>query len=222
MADYSKQSGRPKSVSTNPSTPPPNFGLNVARVLQDGSDMFIHSVHAVEPDGDIWVTMSMVRRRKAGSMTVKRQVSARFTASDGYCAVSTTADLDPGLENEGALNKAQVRAFIRMVVRDRGVEHRDAFIDRGRFVSHSPGECCRPQGYDDLVARRRPRPGLVYHGIDEMVGEGPYVAVFSCYDRDGTTFRACDLLRLDGGRIVEHWDVVEAVAPHSVAHNDET
>ncbi|WP_143743085.1 MULTISPECIES: nuclear transport factor 2 family protein [Maricaulis] len=222
MADYLKTPGRSKPDATRPSTPPPNFALNVARVLQDGADMFIHSVHEVEADGDVWVTMSMVRRDRTGPMTVKRQVSARFTASDGYCAVSSAADPDPNLENEGALNKAQVSAFIRMVVRDGGVEHRDAFIDRGRFVSHSPGACCRPEGYDALVDRRRPRPGLTYHGVDEMVGEGPYVAVFSCFDMDGATYRACDLLRLEDGRIVEHWDVIEEVASHSVAHNDET
>ncbi|WP_150099778.1 ester cyclase [Maricaulis maris] len=184
--------------------------------------MFMHSVHEPVAGGEVWVTMSLVRRSSAGLMTVKRQVSARFSPDGDYCAVSGAAERDPSLKDEASLNKAQVSAFIQMVVREGGAEHRDAFIDRGRFVSHTPGSCCRPEGLDALVARRRPRPGLVYHGVDDIVGEGAYVAVFSCFDLDGESFRACDLMRLEAGRIVEHWDVVEAVAAHSVAHNDET
>ena len=220
----SHRSKSPKDRSLRPAgaaVPPPNFGFNVARVLQDGGDMFMHVVHEPEAGGEVWVTMSMVRRDKAGLLAVKRQVSARFEPDGAYCAVSTSGEPDRMLADEGRLNKAQVNAFIQMVVREGGSEHTDAFIDRGRFVSHTPGSCCRPQGYDVLLARRRPRPGLTYHGVDEIVGEGQHVAVFSCFEMDGVTYRACDLFRLADGRIVEHWDVVEEVAPHLVAHNDE-
>lgn len=184
--------------------------------------MFMHSVHEPEKGGEVWVTMSLIRRTASGLMNVQRQVSSRFSPDGDYCAVSTAAEPDRNLKDEAALNKAQVKAFIQLVVREGSSEHSDAFIDRGRFVTHTPGTCCRPEGLDALVARRRPRPGLVYHGVDDIVGEGAYVAIFSCFDLDGETYRAGDLLRLEGGRIVEHWDVVEAVAPHSVAHNDET
>ncbi|WP_297731426.1 hypothetical protein [uncultured Maricaulis sp.] len=181
----------------------------------------MHSVHETADGGDVWVTMSLVRRDAAGLMSVRRQVSARFSPSGTYSAASAAAEPDPRLEDEASLNKAQVRAFIKMVVQGGGTQHRDAFIDRGRFVSHSAGSSCRAEGYDALVARRSPRPNLTYHGVDDVVGEGAYVAVFSCFDMDGATYRACDLLRLEAGRIVEHWDVVEEVAPHSVAHNDD-
>jgi len=207
---------------SRPLEPPPNFGLNVARILQDGPDMFIHSVHEAEGEGGYWVTMSMVRRASGGAMSVKRQVSARFASLEGYCVSLPDPDPLSDFKTLAELNKAQVRAFIQVVVRDGGTEHRDEFVDRERFVTHTPERCCRPECYEALVARRQPRSGLTYHGVDDLVGEGPHVALFSCFDMDGATYRACDLFRLEDGRIVEHWDVVEEVDAHSVAHNDET
>lgn len=221
LADYFKTPGQAGTGSPRQPDPPPNFGFSVARVLHDGADVFMHSVHEAADGSDVWVTMSLVRRDAAGLMTVKRQVSARFTPNGAHNAASTAAGSDSRLEDEASLNKAQVRAYIDLVIEGGGSEHRDAFIDRGRFVSHSADTLCRADGYDAFAARRRPRPGLSYHGVDDVVGEGVYVAVFSCFDMDGATYRACDLLRLEDGRIVEHWDVVEEVAPHSVAHNDD-
>jgi predicted SnoaL-like aldol condensation-catalyzing enzyme len=221
--DETRHSRRPDDVNA-PAEPerPPNFDFSVTRVLQDGDAMFVKAVH--EPDGSAasWLTMSLICADSNGPMSVRRQISARYLQQDCMCSSLAACSLPNGSREETAGSKAVVQQFIDEVVRGQQLKNLDDFLDRSVFVSHTPGGCSHPDRLAQLVARRRPRPGLRYHGVDDLVGEGRFVALFSCFDTEGVHFRACDLFRLAGGRIVEHWDVVEQVSAHTVAHNDET
>ena len=214
---------RRTSAPSDPEHPerPPNFGFTVTRVLQDADAMFLKAVHEPDEEGVSWLTMSLIRADQHGLMSVRRQISARYVQQDCLCSSLAACSLPTGSRDETDFNQARVRQFIDEVVRDRSIRRVSEFIDLDMFVSHTPGGCSHPDQIRALYSRRRPRPGLRYHGIEDLVGEGSFVALFSCFDTEGTHFRACDLFRLSEGRIVEHWDVVEQVAAHTVAHNDE-
>jgi predicted SnoaL-like aldol condensation-catalyzing enzyme len=201
---------------------PPNFEFSVTRVLQDGDAIFVKAVH--EPasgEGASWLAMSLIRADTSGLMSVRRQISARYLQSDCLCSSLAACALPNGPKSETGASKALVRGFVDIVLEHDYRARLGEFIDREVFVSHTPAGCSRPDRIEDFIARRRSRPGLRYHGIDDLVGEGSFVALFSCFDIEGTHYRACDLFRVAGGRIVEHWDVIEAVPAHTVAHNDQ-
>ena len=200
---------------------PPNFEFEIVRVLLDGTATFIHAIHEPDEGGEVWLTMSLVRAGTGGRYSVRRQVTSRFRVADCLCLALAAAKYPTGDPADTETNKARITEFIDTVVLGDHPERIDEFVDRELFVSHTPGSCCRPEGLDTLLMRRRPRKGLVYHGIDDQIGHGNFVAVFSCFDEGGETFCACDLFRMGEGRIVEHWDVVERVERHSVAHNDD-
>lgn len=214
---------RHNAEATQPAAPerPPNFGFSVTRVLQDGDSMFIKAVNESDGGGASWLTMSLIRADDRGLMSVRRQISARYVQKDCLCSSLAACSLPNGAHSETEANKRRVQDFIDAVTEADGLDRLDEYIDRSVFVSHTPGGCIDPDRLDDFAARRSPRSGLRYHGVDDLVGEGSFVAVFSAYDQDGQHFRTCDLFRLAEGRIVEHWDVVEPVAAHTVAHNDE-
>ncbi|MHA6288881.1 nuclear transport factor 2 family protein [Maricaulis sp. CAU 1757] len=215
--------GRSAPVTANGPVPapPPNFEFDVVRVLTDGSATFIHAIHEPESEGDVWLTMSLVRVGKGGRMRVRRQVTSRFRTGDCLCLALAAAKHPMGDPADSEANREVIRNFAREVGVEGRLDLTDKYVDLDVFVSHTPGSCCRPERLDDLIARRRPREGLVYHGIEDLVAQGNFVALFTCFDENGQTFRACDLFRMYGGRVVEHWDVVEQVESHTVAHNDD-
>jgi predicted SnoaL-like aldol condensation-catalyzing enzyme len=75
----------------------------------------------------------------------------------------------------------------------------------GACIDHDPsaGDCrsrFNPSGAD-LVR---------YAGIVHLIGSGNFVAALCNVFIDGRPGTSCDLYRLDGGRIVEHWNTMQA------------
>lgn len=200
---------------------PPNFGFSVTRVLQDDADTFVKAVHEPEDGGEAWLTMSLIRTDPKGLMAVRRQISVTPVSEDKLVSSMAAYALPTGPAENTEASREQVRAFIDAVVTGKGQDAIDAHVDRVAFDLNRMTPSGGRERLDDLIERRRPRRGVRYHGIDDLVAEGDFVAVFSCFDADGDHFRACDLFRLEGGKIVEHWDAIQSVAPHTVAHNDE-
>lgn len=205
---------------TGASASPPNFGFSVTRVLQDGDNTFVKAVH--EPDGARpWVTMSLIGGGKNGLMAVKRQVSVQSVSENGMVASMAGYAVPNGPAEITESSRKQVRRFIGMLAKGQISEAVRAHVDPLQFKLHLLSGSEGQDALEDFLERRRPRDGVRFHGLDDFVSEGNFVAMFSCFDIAGQHYRACDLFRLHNGRIVELWDAVEPVAPHSVAHNDQ-
>ncbi len=46
-----------------------------------------------------------------------------------------------------------------------------------------------------------------------MIGSGSFVAALSKMNLGGVEMAVTDLFRVDDGKIVEHWDVIEEITP---------
>jgi len=200
---------------------PPNFGFSVTRVLQDGDDTFVKAVHEPEGDEAAWLTMSLIRRGENGLMSVRRQISVSDVPESLLVSAMAAYAVPNGDADRTDTSRHQVRGFIEALADGQTGDTLDAFIDRVAFALYRSTPSGNRERLEELVERRRPRDGVRYHGIDDLVAEGEFAAVFSCFDADGAHFRACDLFRLENGKIVEHWDAIQPVARHTVAHNDE-
>jgi len=200
---------------------PPNFGFSVTRVLQDGVNTFVKAVHEPEDGGDAWLTMSLIRTDAKGLMAVRRQISVTPVSEDKLVSSMAAYAVPTGPAENTEANREHVAAFIDAVVTGTARDRIDDYVDKVAFDLNRVTPSGDRERFDELIERRSPREDVRYHGIDDLVAEGDFVAVFSCFDADGDHFRACDLFRLEDGKIVEHWDAIQSVAPHTVAHNDE-
>lgn len=54
---------------------------------------------------------------------------------------------------------------------------------------------------------------MVYEQIHKVIGCGNFVAALSKMSLGDTEMAVIDLFRVDNARIVEHWDVMEAIQP---------
>ncbi|HEY7928448.1 MAG TPA: nuclear transport factor 2 family protein [Steroidobacteraceae bacterium] len=108
---------------------------------------------------------------------------------------------------ETVYNKHEVQQAFEHYIAPGFVEH-DA-----RLVAH-PGSAdgaAAERGYRALIAHEAPDAHRVF---TRTIAQGQLVATQSLWDRDSRTGHAAvvDIYRLREGRIVEHWDVIEAAA----------
>ena len=118
-------------------------------------------------------------------------------------------------------NRETVRSFVDDVLvngRHQKLEH---YIDNERFTQHSP------QIADDLTALRtaltaRTNNGITieYKRIHRVLAEGNFVLAVSEGSLAGVHTAFYDLFRVEEGRLVEHWDTVESIAPRGEWKND--
>ncbi|OEE57396.1 hypothetical protein A1OO_16420 [Enterovibrio norvegicus FF-33] len=137
------------------------------------------------------------------------------TQLDGSTAIT---DLD----KTGA-NKAIVADFVKTILMEGNMARMNDFIDHGEdaYIQHNSavGDGLEALG-TALGALAEQGMPMVYSTNHKILGEGNFVLAIS----EGTFLNQdvafYDLFRLDNGKIVEHWDVIENIPPRSDWKND--
>ncbi|MFT5680927.1 MAG: putative SnoaL-like aldol condensation-catalyzing enzyme [Myxococcota bacterium] len=111
-------------------------------------------------------------------------------------------------------NRALVRAFVETVCIAGKRDALDAFVSTDHYTEH------HPTGVDGAEALRARLEGaasgpgaVVYRHLHRVLAQGSFVLAVSEGERGGIHTAFCDLYRVAEGKLVEHWDTVEAVAP---------
>ena len=116
-------------------------------------------------------------------------------------------------------NRALVRSFIETVLINKKFDRLSEFIDEGAYAEHNP------QLADSLSVFRSALEGegdqsIDYQRIHRVLAEGSFVLCVSEGNNGGVHSSFYDLFRLANGKIVEHWDTTEKIAPRSEWKND--
>ncbi len=118
-------------------------------------------------------------------------------------------------------NRTHVRNFIDTVLVDGQLELLDEFVDQYAFVEHNPG---MQDGLENLRAALAEEGGggklRRYEKIHRILAEGNFVLSVCEGHLAGIHLALYDMFRIENGKIVEHWDTVEKIAPRSEWKND--
>jgi predicted SnoaL-like aldol condensation-catalyzing enzyme len=140
---------------------------------------------------------------------VKRTVSGR-SQIDGPTDI---VDLDKTAEN-----KQLIQGFLDDVVFGHQMDKLATYISRDTYHQHNPGV---GDGLDGFVAAMTElaKAGLSmeYKKTYRIVAEGNFVFVHSEGIFAGKHVAFADLMRIEGGKIVEHWDVIQEVPDKTVS-----
>ena len=116
-----------------------------------------------------------------------------------------------------AANKQVVTDFIEKVLLGHEMDKLTTYINPTNYVQHNPAVA---DGLDGFGAAMKyfAENGLVmeYTKLHKVLGEGNFVLAMSegkFGKGENTAFY--DLFRLEDGKIVEHWDVIQAIPPQS-------
>ncbi len=117
-------------------------------------------------------------------------------------------------------NKALVTSFLDEVFLGGAVEKAGQFIvgEPGAYRQHNP---LVPDGLEQMQAglTALAEAGLSFTKVHQVVAEGNFVFSLTEGRFGGEPSAFFDLWRVEDGRIVEHWDVIETI-PAEMAHDN--
>jgi predicted SnoaL-like aldol condensation-catalyzing enzyme len=109
-------------------------------------------------------------------------------------------------------NKQLVGEFVRSILMNGEIARLTEFISTETYLQHNTAIA---DGLDGLGAalKQMAEQGLSmeYHQLHKVLGEGNFVLTMSEGRFAGEHVSFYDLFRVDEGKIVEHWDVIEPI-----------
>lgn len=189
--------------------PAGGFKAEVIRACQDGEYVFLHTKYdffGPKAGFDVFrfEEGKIVEHWDNLSEITPPNPSGR-TQFDGETHISDTDKTEE--------NKQIVLGFVTDVLKDGKVEKLTAYINPDKYLQHNSGVA---DGLDGLGAALNyfAQNGLVmvYDKVHKVLGEGNFVLTLSEGKfGKGEHVAFYDLFRLENGRIVEHWDIIEPI-----------
>jgi len=156
----------------------------------------------------------MAVRSKTTKKTPARQRPARPAArkSVRQRAVPSLAQERSRLER----NKKLVIAFYQKLIGEKDLPAARRFMGE-RYVQHSPYATDGHEGVAEFVADFKQRFPRHHYDVKRVIAEGDYV-VLHLHGKEGLFPHGeavIDIFRVVDGRVVEHWDVIQALPEKS-------
>jgi len=191
--------------------------VNIVRAFEDGDFVFAHTEYDFAnrnigfevfrfENGQAVEHWDNIQKRQEPNQSGRNMVDGPTEAGDLELTES---------------NRALVRSFLESVLIDGHLEQLVDFIDEDTFAEHNPrlgdGTSILRSALEveDEAGRR-----IDYLLVHRVLAEGNFVLCASEGNYDGVHSAFYDLFRLANGKIVEHWDTLEKIAPRSEWKND--
>ncbi len=191
--------------------------VNTVRVFQDGDFVFTHSQYdffgpKIGFDIFRFENGRIVEHWDNLQPTPAQPNPSGRTMTDGPTLVT---DLD-----KTAANKALVASFVDDVLVNGRMDRLAGYFDGDNYLQHNPRIADKLSGLGAaFAALAKMGVTMKYDKVHKVLGEGNFVLVVSEGGFAGKRTSFYDLFRVEGGKIAEHWDVLETIAPQSEWRN---
>ena len=188
--------------------------IEIVRGFEDGPFVFLHVVQTLNNGEFRYVTADIFETDEDAKMIehwdmITEMVDDTVSGHSQVDGPTQPTDLDKTEQN-----KALVAVFLNDVLKNGGHDKLTDYISTEKYTQHNP------QVGDDLAGlgtflESLSQQGLsiVYEEIHKVIGCGNFVVALSKMSLGDTEIAVIDLFRVEGARIVEHWDVMEAIQP---------
>ena len=144
----------------------------------------------------------------------------------GLIALAAVALAAPGAQAQAVdvakleRNKKIVTALYNAALNDKDFEKARQYLG-DKYIQHNPVAADGPEGLKGFIAFLRDKFPNNKSEIKRIFAEGDYVIVHVHAMREPGTrgFAIIDIFRLEGDKVVEHWDAVQPV-PEKAANNN--
>lgn len=190
--------------------------VNTVRVFEDGDFVFAHTDYnffgpKIGIDIFRFEDGLIVEHWDNLQETVTETASGR-TMTDGPTEVT---DLD-----KTNANKTFIKNFISDILMGANPDKITDYISTEKYHQHNPGVKDGLTGLGEAIkALNEAGTPMVYEKNHQVLGEGNFILTVSegIFLKEKVAFY--DIFRIENGKIVEHWDVIEKILPESEAKN---
>lgn len=197
--------------------PESGFKANVVRAFEDGDYVFTHTEYdffGPKAGFDVFrFEDGKIVEHWDNLLEVQPPNPSGHTQFDGAIEIT---DLDKTEEN-----KALVNEFISKILMNGEMDKIGDFIEGDNYIQHNPSIADGLSGLGEaLKAMAEQGITMEYHKVHKTLGEGNFVLAISEGTFAGQPTSYYDLFRIENGKIVEHWDVMETILPENEWKND--
>ena len=194
--------------------PEGGFKANVVRAYQDGDYVFTHTIYdffGPKIGFDVFrFENGLIVEHWDNLIDVAPPNPSGHTQTDG--PIEST-DL-----GKTEANKTLVSDFISTILMKGEMDKLANYIDAGaeNYIQHNPAIGDGLSGLGQaLEGMAKQGITMEYKTIHKVLGEGNFVLAISEGAFAGNATSYYDLFRVENGKIVEHWDVMETILPES-------
>ena len=186
--------------------------VNIVRIFEDGDFVFGHTEYDFATrkigfevfrfeDGQAVEHWDNIQERQGPNESGRSMVDGPTEAIDLELTES---------------NRATARAFVEVVLIDGNLDRLTDFVDKDAFAEHNPRLADGVSTLKSALEVEDERGRRIdYHRVHRVLAEGNFVLCVSEGRHVGVHSALYDLFRLAKGKIVEHWDTTEKIAPRS-------
>lgn len=186
---------------------------NTVRVFQDGNFVFAHTEYnffGPKIGFDIF--------RFEDGKIVEHWDNLQVTPASANPSGHTMTDGSTQVQNlsQTSQNKALVGAFVDDILVNGRMDKLSRYIDGENYRQHNPQIADGLSGLGAaLQAMAKAGVTMKYSQVHKVLGEGNFVLTVSEGEFAGKHTAFYDLFRVEGGKLVEHWDTVETIPAKS-------
>lgn len=194
--------------------------IQIIRAIEDGRYVFCHVYQSLGNGAHRWVTADLFDTDDNDRIVEHWDVIQEFvddTASGRSMVDGPTKVEDLHLTDA---NKDTVRGFIADVLQGGQVEEVTRYISGQGYAQHNPHVEDGLAGFGKHLQEVTATGATTeYVKVHHLIGQGNFVVTYSHTRVRGEDYAFFDLFRLEDGKIVEHWDVQEKIAPTEMWNN---
>jgi len=190
--------------------------VNIVRIFSDGDYVFGHTEYDFSTS-----RIGFEVFRFEGDQTVEHwdNIQSRKGPNPaGHSMVDGPTEAIDRHKTEA--NREIVKSFVDQVLIKGQIDKLEKYIDDGKFIEHNP------RLSDDLASLRANLSNQVdgnslrYDRLHRLLAEGNFVLAVCEGTRNEVHTSFYDLFRVSNGKLLEHWDTTETIAPQSEWKNN--
>jgi predicted SnoaL-like aldol condensation-catalyzing enzyme len=191
--------------------------VNIVRAFEDGDFVFAHTEYDFSRRN---IGFEVFRFEDGQAVEHWDNIQARLGPNQsGHSMVDGTTDaVDRELTE---INRTLVQSFVESVLIDGQHGRLTDYINDDSYSEHNPERTDSVSTLQSaLEFSEKGARSIDYHRIHRVLAEGNFVLCISEGNLNSTHCAFYDLFRVVNGKLVEHWDTIEKIAPPSEWKND--
>lgn len=193
------------------------------RMFQDGDYVFMHNIwRNAKPFGaDEMVSFDIIRIDENGKVAEHWDAMTPLVQQTASGRAQTDGPTEATDVDKTEANKALAKALVKDVLMGKNPNKITEYISAEHYHQHNPDIKDGLTGIVEAVEYLTSQNNMFkYTKIHKVLGEGNFVLTVSEGEWSGKKQVFYDLFRMENGKVVEHWDVIQEIPSENLANNN--